>query len=108
MAGRRPDSLVSLRAADGAAPIRLLGRLCVRAGLLLGVPSLLVLLGSTPVLAAGSVSATAARLIEVVGAPPPTLSGVETAFYAAALGLLAACWLLGLGLLIDGIFEASG
>lgn len=107
MAGRRSDSLASVRADAGAAPIRLFGRLCARAGLLLGVPSLLVLLGSTPVLAAGSVPATAARLLDVVGAPPP-LSGVELAFYAAALGLLAACWLLGLGLLIDGVFESSG
>lgn len=106
MAGRRPDSLGSLRAA--AAPIRPLGRLCARAGLLLGVPSLLVLLGCAPALAAGSIPATAARLLDVVVASPPTLSGVETAFYAAALGLLAACWLLGLGLLIDGVFEESG
>lgn len=108
MAGRQPDWLTSARAARGTAPIRLFGRLCGRAGLLLGAPSLLVLLGSASVLAAGSIPATAARLVDVVGAPPPTLSGVELAFYAAALGLLAACWLLGLGLLIDGIFGESG
>jgi len=108
MAGRQPDSLASLRAASGATPTQLFGRLCVRAGVLLGVPSLLVLLGSAPVLAAGSVPATAARFSEIAGAPPPTLSGVELAFYAGALGLLAACWLLGLGLLIDGVFEESG
>jgi len=108
MAGRQPDWLTSARAVRGTAPIRLFGRLCARAGLLLGVPSLLVLLGSASALAAGSVPATAARLVDVVGAPPPTLSGVELALYAAALGLLAACWLLGFGLLIDGIFEESG
>lgn len=108
MAGRQPDWLTSARAARGTAPIRLFGRLCGRAGLLLGVPSLLVLLGSASVLAASSIPATAARLVDVVGAPPPTLSGVELAFYAAALGMLAACWLLGLGLLIDGLFEESG
>jgi len=108
MAGRQPDWLTSVRAARGTAPIRLFGRLCGRAGLLLGAPSLLVLLGSASVLAAGSIPATASRFLEIVGAAPPTLSGVEIAFYAAALGLLAACWLLGLGLLIDGIFEESG
>lgn len=103
MAGRRSDSIVSARVGR-ASPIRLLGALCARAGVILGVPSLLVLLGSLTALLSESAPSSAARVL-AVGADPAALSGAEFAFYAAALGLLASCWLLGLGLLIDGVFD---
>ena len=106
MAGSQSDPTVRVRA-DGATPVRRIGRICIRAGLLVGTASLAVVLLSLPAVAAGSVAGTAARFGDLLSAPVAALSGGELAVYAGAVGLLAACWFLGAGLLIDGLFDGS-
>lgn len=106
MAGSQSDPTVRVRA-DGATPVRRIGRICTGAGLLVGAASLAVVVLSLPVVAAGSVTGTAVRFGDLLGTPIAALSGVELAVYAGAVGLLAACWFLGAGLLIDGLFDES-
>lgn len=95
-------------AAIRTASVRRIGRLCARAGAIVGGASLFAGALCVPLLAAGSVPATATRIAALVGVSALTLSGVELVFHVAALGLLVGCWLLGAGLLIAGLFDDPG
>jgi hypothetical protein len=107
MAGSQSDPTVH-SPTDGRVPVRRVGHVCTRVGLLAGIASIAAVVVGVPVLTAGTAAATLGEVVGLLGVPVATLSGVELAVYAGALGLVVACWLLGAGLLIDGLFDGPG
>ncbi|WP_236035531.1 hypothetical protein [Haloarcula rubra] len=83
------------------------GRRATRAGLVLAAATLPLVVGTgtglvvdAPTLAAGVDAVLAAANAPLVGG-----YGRAWLFHVSALGLLAGCWLLGAGLLLDGVFD---
>ncbi|NHN47079.1 hypothetical protein G9464_05635 [Halostella sp. JP-L12] len=100
MAGRRPDYGETSLGGDS---LRLVGRRAAVAGAAVCALALPVALAAAVALfgAGPAAPARAAALLSAEGA----FSGLELVFRAAALCTLAGAWLLGAGLVIEGLFE---
>ncbi len=91
LSGFRPERIGVLAVQVGYAT--------VMAALLLAVVTLGVLLARAPTVAAGIDAAVAA------GTGPLSGSGAAWLFHVGVLGLLFGSWLLGLGLIVDGLVD---
>ncbi|WP_225335011.1 hypothetical protein [Halomicrobium urmianum] len=89
LSGVRPEQVGTLAVQVGYAT--------VTAALLLAAVTFGVLLARAPTVAAGIDAAVAA------GTGPLSGSGVTWLFHVGVLGVLIGSWLLGLGLIIDGL-----
>lgn len=101
MAGRRPDYRET---AGGATSLRRVGRRAAVAGAVvcaLALPAALA--AAVALFGVGPVAA--ARAAALLSAEAGALSGLELAFHLAAVCTLAGAWLLGAGLVIEGLFE---
>ena len=87
--------------------LRRIGRLCRLVGLSLCGASLLIAAASGVLIVDRASSAAVDELLAILTASASGLAGVEFVFHVAALGALAGCWLLGLGLVLDGLFDES-
>lgn len=83
------------------------GRRIRRLGVIVCLPSLLVAVGVLPLLAGGTTMETTDRLLSVMTGSAGSLSGAALVFHVAVLGVLTGCWLIGVGLLVDGLFETA-
>ena len=101
MAGRRPDYRET---AGGAGSLRLVGRRAALAGAVVCAISLPVALAAAVALF-GVGPAAAEGAAALLSAEAGALSGLELAFHLAALCALAGTWLLGAGLVIEGLLE---
>ena len=102
MAGRRPDYAAAgfeLTLAAVARGATLVGAfVCAVTAPLAGATAAALFRDASPAAAA---TAAAALLSADLG----TLSGAKLGFHLAATGLLVGCWLLGAGLLVEGLLE---
>ena len=101
MAGRRPDYRET---AGGAASLRLIGRHVAVTGAVVCALALPVALAAAAALF-GVDPAAAEGAVALLSAETGALSGLELAFHLAAVCALAGAWLLGAGLVIEGLFE---
>lgn len=108
MAGRQSGSPIYYDTSDPIRLIRRVGRFCRLVGPIVAAASLIVLVSALPFLAAPSTAGTASILVSVMSANASVLSGAALLFHVAALTALAGCWLLGLGLLLGGLFDRTG
>ncbi|WP_423999676.1 hypothetical protein ACOZ4I_11590 [Haloarcula salina] len=97
----------STRRYGGPADPITLATLAERAGLALVAVTLPLALAGFAGLAlqAASLSAAAASAASAMHGPLLTGRGLSVLFHAGALGTLLGCWLLGLGLLLDGLYD---
>lgn len=54
-----------------------------------------------------TVGGALAAVLAVMGGPLLAQHGIEWLFHVTTIGLLCGCWLVGLGLLLDGLFAYS-
>lgn len=109
MARREPNRSLRRRApgTGAGAWLRAIGRLCRFVGLTLCGASLLVAAASALLIVDRAPGTDVGELLAILSASAAGLTGVEFVFHVAALGALAGCWLLGLGLVLDGLLDGS-
>ncbi|GGN97885.1 MULTISPECIES: hypothetical protein [Haloarcula] len=83
------------------------GRRATRAGLALAAATLPLVVGTVAGMLVDAPTLTAGVDAVLAAAGTPLVGGYGRAwlFHVGALGLLAGCWLLGAGLLLDGLFD---
>jgi hypothetical protein len=65
-----------------------------------------VLAGASLVASAGSVGQGVTTAVNAVGQPPTALDGVLLVVDLGVFAVVAACWLVGAGLVVDGVNDA--
>ncbi|WP_254271902.1 hypothetical protein [Haloarcula marina] len=83
------------------------GRRATRVGLALVAAALPLVVGTLAGIAADAPTVEAAftAALGVMDAPVFGQHGTQLLFHVGTLGLLAGCWVLGVGLLLDGLFD---
>ncbi|WP_336337023.1 hypothetical protein [Haloarcula brevis] len=100
MAQRQPAATVG-----GPLDPATVARLAERAGLALVAVALPVAVGAFAgmALTAGSLPAATAAAAAAMSGPLTAGQGLSWLFYVGALGTVLGCWVLGLGLVLDGL-----
>lgn len=103
MAGRRPDYRETTLAGSSLADI---GRRVAAVGVaLVSVSAPVVLLAGVLLFSGAATAAVVDGAAALLSADAAALGGLELVFHLASLVVLAGTWILGAGLLVEGLFE---